>query len=55
MKAKDLKKILSEFNDNEEIGFIVFDEYNCEVEGVKFKGFDKGYKGFYLKLSAYNE
>ena len=55
MKAKDFKDLINNIDDNEEISFAVFDQYDCEVENVKFQNFRQGYGNtYYITLSAYN-
>ena len=43
MTIKELKEKLNQFDENLKVKFAVFDEYECEVEGVKFKDIKQGY------------
>ena len=55
IKAKDFKELINAIDDNEEISFAVFDEYDTEVENVKLKEVRQGsYNTHYITLSAYN-
>jgi hypothetical protein len=55
MKVKELKELLNNMDDNANINFAVFDEYNCEIEGtVKFKEIEEYRNECYITLSAYN-
>jgi hypothetical protein len=45
MKVKELISELKKLNKNNEIGFIGWNEYDCEIEGLKFQSIEKGNYG----------